>query len=72
MSTHHLSRRQFNAQCAAFALALPAISALARGDQATATSGAAPAAPTTRLANRATPHNISGRVIINCYHTGTS
>ena len=71
MSKHHLSRRQFNAQCAAFALALPAISALARGDQATATSGAAPAAPaTSRRTVRMPDKTVVPAVGIGTWHLG--
>jgi diketogulonate reductase-like aldo/keto reductase len=71
MKKHVLSRRQFNAQCAAFALTLPAISALARADQATATSSAAAAAPATaRRTVRFPDSTVVPAVGIGTWHLG--
>jgi diketogulonate reductase-like aldo/keto reductase len=71
MKKHVLSRRQFNAQCAAFALTLPAFNALARADQAAATSSAAAAAPATaRRTVRFPDGTVVPAVGIGTWHLG--
>ncbi len=71
MKKQVLSRRQFNAQCAAFALTLPVISALARADQATATSSAAAvASPTSRRTVRFPDNTVVPAVGIGTWHLG--
>lgn len=71
MSKHHLSRRQFNAQCAAFALTLPAFSSLARADQAAASSAAAAtASATSRRTVRLPDNTVVPAVGIGTWHLG--
>lgn len=74
MKKQVLSRRQFNAQCAAFALALPALSALARADQpaaAPAATGAAGAAPQpSRRIVRLPDNTVVPAVGIGTWHLG--
>jgi len=71
MSKHHISRRQFNAQFAALALALPATSILARADQAaTSNAAAATVSPTSRRTVRFPDNTVVPAVGIGTWHLG--
>lgn len=71
MKNQLLNRRQFNAQCAAFALTLPAISAFARADQAaTPNAAAATVSATSRRTVRMPDNTVVPAVGIGTWHLG--